>query len=118
MDKNWLKTHIEVKSGGFIRAFESDLTKFDFNNLKEDLNILYNNLNEEIVFKDLEGYLVLIFIGDNTGNLTIHIICIDRLGIYSNDLKEMNFDEAYLKTLVKIFDNFTKQFPIFGDFNN
>ncbi|WP_313191021.1 hypothetical protein [Sphingobacterium sp.] len=56
-DKNLIKTRIEIKAGGFIVSYETDLTTFDFKNLKEDLSKLYNNLNEKIIFNDLEGYL-------------------------------------------------------------
>ena len=117
-DKNWIKTQIEVKSGSFMGCYKADLTTFDFKNLKEDLILLYNNLNEEIVFKDLEGYLELIFKGDNTGNITIKITCNDRPGIYSTELKfEMNFDKTYIMPLVKRLENITNRFQIIGNFN-
>ncbi|MGV6943515.1 WapI family immunity protein [Sphingobacterium kyonggiense] len=117
-DKNWIKTHIEVKSGSFMGCYKADLTTFDFKNLKENLSILYNNLNEEIIFKDLEGYLELIFKGDNTGNFTIQITCNDRPGIYSTELKfEMTFDQTYIKPLVMVLENITALFPIVGDYN-
>ncbi|MGX1641623.1 WapI family immunity protein [Sphingobacterium sp. NPDC055431] len=115
-DKNVINTRIEVKAGGFIGSYETDLTTFDFKNLKEDLSKLYNNLNEKIIFNDLEGYLQLIFEGDNTGNFTIQITCIDQPGIYSAKLKyEMLFDQTYIKPLIKILDDILKQYPIVGD---
>jgi len=118
-DKNWIKTQIEVKSGGFIGSYEADLTTFDFKILKEDLSRLYNNLNDKMTFNDLEGYLELIIQGDNTGNFTIQITCNDNPGIYSTELQfEMHFDQTYIMPLVKRLENITNRFQIIGNFNN
>ncbi|MEI5984971.1 MULTISPECIES: hypothetical protein [Sphingobacterium] len=117
-DKNWIKTQIELKSGGFIGSYEADLTTFDFKILKEGLSRLYNNLNDKMTFNDLEGYLELIIQGDNTGNFTIQITCNDKPGIYSTQLQfEMHFDQTYIMPLVKRLENITNRFQIIGDFN-
>ena len=52
-DKNWLRAIIAVQVGAFGATYDDDLTTFDFENFKLDLNSLYENLNSEIEFKAL-----------------------------------------------------------------
>ena len=118
-DKNWVKTKITATGGVFSGTYEADLTTFDFENLKQDLNSLYENLNGEIEFSDLEGFLKLEIKGDNTGNFNIQVTCNDQPGIYTSELVfEINFDQTYIKNLVNKLNNITRQFPIVGNFEN
>ena len=117
-DCNWINCHIKVKSGSFNGSYKAELTTFDFENFKHDLNCIYNNLNGKIEFKDLEGYLTINIVGDGTGNFASQIICNDRPGIYSTELTfELGFDQTFIKEMVYNLNEITKSFPIVGDYN-
>ena len=115
---NWINCHIKVKSGSFNGSYKAELTTFDFENFKHDLNRIYNNLNGKIEFKDLEGYLTINIVGDGTGNFASKTICNDRSGIYSTELTfELGFDQTFIKEMVYNLNEITKSFPIVGDYN-
>ena len=57
--KNWIRAMITVQGGVFSGKYNADLTTFDFDNLKCDLEKLDENLGGEMEFDDLEGFLSL-----------------------------------------------------------
>lgn len=117
-DRNWIKCKIKVNSGSFGGNYNAELTTFDFENFKSDLNFIYNDLKGKIEFKDLEGYLTINIVGDGTGNFAAKIICNDRPGIYSTELTfELKFDQTHIKEMVHKLNEITKSFPIIGDYN-
>lgn len=112
-DKNWLKTKISVQAGAFSGIYDADLTTFDFENFKQDLNSLYENLNSEIEFKDLEGYLYMKIKGNGLGNINAEISCSDDPGINAATLNfELNFDQTYIKPVIQRLNNITNKYPV------
>lgn len=112
-DKNWLKTKISVQAGAFSGIYDADLTTFDFENFKQDLNSLYENLNSEIEFKDLEGYLYMKIKGNGLGNINAEISCSDDPGINTATLNfELNFDQTYIKPVIQRLNNITNKYPV------
>lgn len=111
-DKNWLKTKISVQAGAFSGIYDADLT-IDFENFKQDLNSLYENLNSEIEFKDLEGYLYMKIKGNGLGNINAEISCSDDPGINAATLNfELNFDQTYIKPVIQKLKNITNKYPV------
>ncbi|MNK14533.1 hypothetical protein D3C87_326560 [compost metagenome] len=112
-DKNWLRTKISVQAGAFGGTYNADLTTFDFENFKQDLNLLYENLNSEIEFKDLEGYLYMKIKGNGLGNINAEISCTDNPEIYGATLDfELNFDQTYIEPVLQKLNNITNKYPI------
>jgi hypothetical protein len=116
-DKNWIRTVITVQGGVFSGRYNADLTTFDFDNLKFDLEKLYENLGDEMEFDDLEGFLSLKIVGDGTGNFVAEVTCNDTPDIHSSELKfQISFDQTYIKDMLRSLDEITKRYPIIGDF--
>ncbi|WP_313185970.1 WapI family immunity protein [Sphingobacterium siyangense] len=112
-DKNWLRTKISVRAGAFSGTYDAELTTFDFENFKQDLDSLYENLNMEIEFKDLEGYLSIKMKGNGLGNINVEIQCSDKPGVYASTLKfELNFDQAFIKPIVQTLKNIISKYPV------
>lgn len=116
-DKNWIRTVITVQGGVFSGRYNADLTTLDFDNLKCDLEKLYENLGGEMEFDDLEVFLSLKIVGDGTGNFVAEITCNDTPDINSSELKfQISFDQTYIKDMLRSLDQITKRYPIIGDF--
>ncbi|RKO68399.1 hypothetical protein D7322_27360 [Sphingobacterium puteale] len=112
-DKNWLRTKISVRAGAFSGIYDADLTTFDIENFEQDLNSLYENLNSEIEFKDLEGYLYMKIKGNGQGNINAEISCSDDTGINAATLNfELNFDQTYIKPVIQKLKNITNKYPV------
>ncbi|MDF2477074.1 MAG: hypothetical protein K0S24_2557 [Sphingobacterium sp.] len=112
-DKNWLRAKISVQAGAFGGTYDADLTTFDFENFKQDLNLLYENLNSEIKFKDLEGYLYMKIKGNGLGNINAEISCSNDPGINDATLHfELNFDQTYIKPVIQKLKNITNKYPV------
>ena len=108
---------ITVQGGVFSGRYNADLTTFDFDNLKCDLEKLYVDLGGEMEFDDLESFLGLKIVGDGTGNFVAEVTCNDTPDIYSSELKfQISFDQTYIKDMVCSLDEITKRYPIIGDF--
>ncbi len=112
-DKNWLRAKISVQAGAFVGTYDADLTTFDFENFKHDLNSLYENLNSEIKFEDLEGYLFMKMKGNGLGNINADISCTDNPGIYGTTLDfELDFDQTFIKPIIQKLNNITSKYPV------
>ncbi|MFD2556064.1 WapI family immunity protein [Sphingobacterium tabacisoli] len=116
-NKNWIRAAIKVQGGVFSGRYDADLTTFDFDNLKCDLEKLDGNLSGEMEFDDLEGFLSLKIVGDGTGNFVAEVTCNDTPDINSSELKfQIYFDQTYIKDMVHSLDEITKRYPIVGDY--
>lgn len=117
-DKNWIKTQVTIKGGKFSGQYSGDFMTVDFEKFKQELSILYDNLQGTANFNDLEGYLELKIIGDGIGHFEVDVKACDQPGVNASELTfTMGFDQTEIKDLVNQLDRITKQFPIIGDFN-
>jgi len=117
-DKNWVKTQVTVKGGKFSGQYMGEFMTIDFENFKQELSRLYNNLKGTASFSDVEGYLEIKIDGDGIGHFEVQVKACDQPGINGCELTySMAFDQTELKELVSQLDRITKQFPISGDFN-
>lgn len=117
-DKNWIKTQVTIKGGKFSGQYSGDFMTVDFEKFKQELSILYDNLQGTANFNDLEGFLELKITGDGIGHFEVNVKACDQPGVNASELTfTMGFDQTELKDLVNQLDRITKQFPITGDFN-
>lgn len=117
-DKNWIKTQVTIKGGKFSGQYTGDFMTVDFEKFKQELSILYDNLQGTANFNDLEGYLELKITGDGIGHFEVDVKACDQPGVNASELTfTMGFDQTEIKDLVNQLDRITNQFPITGDFN-
>lgn len=117
-DKNWIKTQVTIKGGKFSGQYSGDFMTVDFEKFKQELSMLYDNLQGTANFNDLEGYLELKITGDGIGHFEVDVKACDQPGVNASELTfTMGFDQTEIKDLVNQLDRITKQFPITGDFN-
>lgn len=116
-DRNWIRAVISVQGGVFKGKYDADLTTFDFENLKQNLNSVYDNLKGKIEFRDLEGYVNLKIVGNGAGNFMANVVCNDKPGINVAELKfDLSFDQTFIKDMVRSLNEITKQYPVVADF--
>jgi hypothetical protein len=114
-DRNWIRTKITLKSGGFSGQYEADIMTIDFEKFKQDLRLIYDNLNGSLVFEDLEDAIQLKIQGDGIGHFETKVT--GRDGNYDRSLTfKMSFDQTQIKMLINQLDEITKRFPIQGNF--
>lgn len=117
-DKNWIKTNVTIKGGKFSGQYSGDFMTVDFEKFKQELSILYDNLQGTANFNDLEGFLELKITGDGIGHFQVNVKACDQPGVNASELTfTMGFDQTEIKDLLNQLDRITKQFPITGDFN-
>lgn len=117
-DKNWIKTQVTIKGGKFSGQYFGDFMTVDYEKFKQELSILYDNLQGTANFNDLEGYLELKITGDGIGHFKVDVKACDQPGVNASELTfTMGFDQSEIKDLVNQLDRITNQFPITGDFD-
>ena len=117
-DRNWIQCKIYASGGAFSGEYSRDLMTTDFEKFKHDLNSLYTNLNSSAEFYDLEEAVNIKIKGDGIGHFNAEITCNDSPGIEAAQLKfEIDFDQTFIKKIVKQLNIITRKFPIKGNFN-
>ena len=110
-DKKWVKSKVEVKGGNFTGSYIAEFRTDDFKTFEEQLASLYNNLNGNAVFNDLEDYLELRIKGDGIGHFAVGIEACDRPG-YGNRLSfELSFDQTQINTMLDQLNKITTIYP-------
>ena len=116
-DNNFIKCKIYVSGGAFSGEYSANLLTTDFEIFKHQLNSLYNNLNGSAEFSTLEDEINIKIKGDGIGHFNSVITCFDFPGIYSSKLVfGIDFDQTFIKTIVRQINEITKKFPIKGNF--
>ncbi len=116
-DKNWIKSKVMIKAGGFSGQFKCDLMTTDFERFKQDLSILYNKLEGTALFDTLEGQLKIIIKGDGIGHFEADCSAMDFAGTGNRLDFEINFDQAIIPEMVRQLENITRTFPVSGNLN-
>jgi len=117
-DKNSVSCWVSAKAGLFSGKFKADLMTTDFEIFRKELEILYEELDQEATFHGY-GYQVTIKIkGDGIGHLNARCMLMDHVGI-GNELKsELNFDQTELPKLIDQLGKITTEFKVFGEIND
>ena len=110
-DRNWLLATVNIKAGKFSGKYTAYFQTTDFSSLKNELEILHNNLNGTAKFSTIEEQLGISFTGDGLGHFEVDCTAIDEPG---NGV-ELNFtftiDQTEIKSIVNQLIQVTLQFP-------
>ena len=116
-DNNWIMATVKVKGGSFYGEFRASFLTIDFENFKQELKRLYNDLNGKANFVTLEGQLELNIIGNGIGGFDINVTACDQPGIGSQLIFEMTFDQTFIMPIIAQLERITSQFPVVGEIN-
>lgn len=112
-DKNWLDIKIEVKADAFAAKYNADLRTYDFKTLKEYFEYIYNHLDGEFKFEDIEHHLEFNLKGDGIGHFEIYCIVTNNPGYMESSLSfYLSIDQTQIMPLVRQLDNIVSRFPI------
>ena len=114
-DRNWIRSKVTVKAGGFSGQFECNLMTTDFERFKRGLSILYDKLDGTASFDTIEGQVTIKIMGDGIGHLVADCSVMDDAGLGNKLEFEINFDQTVIPDLVRQLDEITWAFPISGD---
>ncbi|SIN70035.1 WapI family immunity protein [Algoriphagus halophilus] len=114
-DRNWIKSNVIVKAGGFSGQFECDLMTTDFERFKKSLSQLYDKLDGTASFNTMEGQVEIKIKGDGIGHFEADCSVMDDAGIGNKLDFEINFDQTIISEMVRQLNDITKTYPISGD---
>ena len=98
----FIKTHIEIKAGVFSGNYEAEFQLWDYNYLSEKFSYIYDNLDANFDFQNLERDLELKISGDGTGHFNVVVSAYDAKRFPNeNSLKfELFIDQTYIKDYI------------------
>jgi hypothetical protein len=113
-DNNWIKTQIVIKAGGFKGDYTGEFMVNDFLRFRDELKVLYTNLDSSARFSGYGGYLAIDIKGDGTGNLNAACTAVEREAHqFGPELKfELGFDQTYIPGFIKQLDDIANRFPV------
>jgi hypothetical protein len=113
-DNNWIKTQIIIKVGGFKGDYTGEFMVSDFLRFRDELKVLYTNLDSSAKFSGYEGYLEIDIKGDGTGHLNAACVAVERgATLFGSELKfELAFDQTYIPGFIKQLDDIANRFPV------
>ncbi|WP_295721008.1 hypothetical protein [Mucilaginibacter sp.] len=113
-DNNWIKTQIIIKVGGFKGDYTGEFMVSDFLRFRDELKVLYTNLDSSAKFSGYEGYLEIDIKGDGTGHLNAACVAVERSAtLFGSELKfELAFDQTYIPGFIKQLDDIANRFPV------
>jgi hypothetical protein len=111
--RNLISTRILLKAGKFHGDYVGEFETADYENFKEGLLRLKNNLNSFARFDGLEPYLTLKMQGDGLGHFKCDCSAIHNPGFEQTELTfVLHFDQTQLPELIKQIDSIMNEFPI------
>ena len=110
-DRNWLKSKLTLKVGGFSGQFDCDLMTTDFERFKEQLFELYERMGGIAIFETREEQLTIRIEGDGIGHFQADCMAMDFPGTGNKLEFELTFDQTFIPDLVTQLDDITRTFP-------
>ena len=114
-DRNWIKSKVIVKAGGFSGQFNCDLKTTDFERFKRSLSKLYDQLKGTASFETIEGQIKIRIKGDGLGHFEADCSVMDDAGIGNKLDFEINFDQTIIPEMVRQLEIVAETFPVTGD---
>ncbi len=114
-DRSWIKTNVIVKAGVFSGQFVAEFMTTDFEQLKQQLEILDNDFKGTAIFNPLEQQLLLKIKGDGLGHFEIDCEAAPERFLGQTLSFSINFDQTEIKNHIRQLEIITKQFPVSGD---
>lgn len=114
-DKNYLDVKITANTGAFSGEFNTNFMTTDFENFKQQLRRLYDNLKGTANFGGYEHSDMIKVTGDGIGHLNAECKLLES-SIPLNELTfELSFDQTYLPNIIDQLNQITREHPIIGD---
>jgi hypothetical protein len=105
----WIESDVEIKAGGFTGSYNAAFMVYDFSLFRDQLKLIYDDLNGIAKFISLEGQLQINIKGDGLGHLMADCIAMEKVG-YGNELRfQIDFDQTYIPMLLKQLDSIIEQ---------
>ena len=115
-DRNWIKSKLTLKAGGFSGQFDCDLMTTDFVRFKEQLSRLYEKMDGIAIFETREEQVAIRIEGDGIGHFQADCIAMDFPGTGNKLEFGLNFDQTFIPDLVRQLKAITQIFPKQGSF--
>ena len=113
-DRNLLNVATSVHVGGFDGLIGAEIRTDEFRKFRDELALLYQNLDGEARLYVLQGWVDLTFRGDGLGHVEVRGTVTDYPGI-GNVLKfELGIDQTFLPDLISQLDNLESEYPTLG----
>ena len=116
-DRNWIRSKVAIKAGGFSGQFDCELAATDFDGFKKELSVLYNKLDGTASFNTLEGQLEIKIKGDGNGHLKAECSAMDLAGMGNELMFTIDFDQTAIPRMIKQLEKIMETFPVPGDLN-
>jgi hypothetical protein len=113
-DGNWIRCAIGIRAHPFQGGFEGDLRSDELSRLRDDLARLYEHLDGEAGFANLDGYLAFDVKGDGIGHFTIEGDASDDAGSGQRLAFRLEVDQTQLPGIVTSLDEALRAFPVQG----
>ncbi len=113
-DRNWVKSNVTLKAGGFSGKFTCDLMTTDFARFQEQFSKLYNKLDGTAIFDTIEEQINIKIEGDGFGHFDANCVVMDFAGTGNTLEFLINFDQTTIPQVVRQLTSITKHFPITG----
>ncbi len=111
-DENLLETPVEVHIGGFEAHVIAEIRTDELRNFRDELALLYENLEGDARLYVLQNWVDLTFHGDGLGHIHMRGTITDNPGI-GNVLKfELRIDQTFLPEIILQLDNMNAEFPV------
>lgn len=110
-DRAFIYFKVTVDAGVFKGDYDTEAEVWDFQQLKQQLQNIYENLNGGAYFKPLENGLSLDIKGDGLGHLELHCIANPSFLNPALDQKlsfDLQFDQTFIPRLVRQIEQFIK----------
>ncbi|MBK7484233.1 MAG: hypothetical protein IPI72_16170 [Flavobacteriales bacterium] len=114
-DRNWIKSIVTVKAGGFSGQFHCNLMTIDFQQFEQQLAPLYNRLDGTAIFDTMEGQVSIKINGDGIGHFGANCSVMDFAGTGNQLDFEIGFDQTNISDMIRQLGTIIKLFPVSGD---
>lgn len=109
--EDWAVAYISVKTPFFKGMYGCNITTADFYPIYDSLSRLYNDLNGEAFFEDIEGNLKISIKGDGVGHFCATVKARSSFDYRSSLEFCIDFDQSYLPDMVNQLERIIKKGP-------
>ena len=113
-DGNWLTVEIYVHVGGWKGNYAALLRSEELLHLKNELEMLYKQPDYSFILEPIEPWIVLNFIGNKKGQITVKGQACDEIGIGNTLGFCFGIDQSYLPEIIKSLRETIDKFPVKG----
>jgi len=108
-DRDWIRSNVSLKAGGFQGQFQAQLRTSDFIHFKVELVQLYSTLKGTATFNTLEEQVKISVVGDGVGHIVAHCLAMDCAGAGNRLSFEIELDQSYLPEVIGQLDSIVRE---------